>query len=164
MSRPVRCRKIGEMPQYTIFKPAGIPGRGLEDVALTLDEFEAIRLADLQGLYQDEAARQMEISRQTFGNILAAAHHKVAECLIEGKTLHIEGGAIEIAPRTFLCRACRHRWQAAHGAERPEACPTCRSGEISCEHNEAAVECSSEGTHHGRRRCCRRSQGTQEFS
>ena len=164
MSRPVRCRKIGEMPQYTIFKPAGIPGRELENVALTLDEFEAIRLADLQGLYQDEAARQMGISRQTFGNILAAAHHKVAECLIEGKTLHIEGGAIEMMPRTFLCRACRHRWQAAHGADRPDACPTCQSGEISRECNDAAVENLVEETHRGRRRCCRKLQQIQDHS
>lgn len=164
MSRPVRCRKIGEMPQYTIFKPAGIPGRGLEELTLTLDEFEAIRLADLQGLYQDEAARQMGISRQTFGNILVAAHQKVAECLIEGKTLHIEGGAIEMMPRTFFCRACQHRWHEARGTDRPEACPTCQSVEISRECNEAAVENSDEKTHHGRRRCCRRSLGMQDFS
>ena len=164
MSRPVRCRKIGEMPQYTTFKPAGIPGRGLEELTLTLDEFEAIRLADLQGLYQDEAARQMGISRQTFGNILVAAHQKVAECLINGKALHIEGGAIEITPRVFFCRSCQHRWQAAHGIERPEACPTCQSGEISHECNNAAAENLVEETHRGRRRCCRKLQRMHNLS
>jgi len=69
----------------------------LDQVALTVDEFEAIRLADLEGLYQEEAARRMNVSRQTFGRILEAAHRKVADVLVHGKALSIEGGPIEVA-------------------------------------------------------------------
>jgi predicted DNA-binding protein (UPF0251 family) len=63
----------------------------LEEVALGLDELEALRLADLEGLYHAAAASQMGISRQTFGTIIASAHRKVAEALLEGKALRIAG-------------------------------------------------------------------------
>ena len=62
----------------------------LEEEALTIDELEAISLADCEGLYHADAARKMEISRQTFGRILSKAHKKVAECLLKGKALRIE--------------------------------------------------------------------------
>ena len=70
--------------------------RMLEYVALTVDELEAIRLADLEGLYQEQAAAHMNVSRQTFGRILEAAHKKVAEALVHGKALSIEGGSFEV--------------------------------------------------------------------
>ena len=98
MSRPRQCRRVGQLPPATYYKPRGIPLRTLEQVALTVDEFEAIRLADLEGLYQEEAARRMNVSRQTFGRILEAAHKKVADVLVNGKALSIEGGPIEVAP------------------------------------------------------------------
>jgi len=62
----------------------------LEEIALTIDELEAIRLADLEELYHEDAAKKMRISRQTFGRILNNAHKKVSECLIKGKALKIE--------------------------------------------------------------------------
>ena len=61
----------------------------LEEIPITIDELEAIRLADYEGLYHEEAAVRMKISRQTFGRILNDAHKKVAECLIKGKALKI---------------------------------------------------------------------------
>ena len=64
--------------------------RKMDQVNLTLDEFEAIRLADLQGLYQEEAAIQMQISRQTFGRIVTEAHKKIADALINGKVILME--------------------------------------------------------------------------
>jgi len=67
----------------------------LEEVNLTLDELEAIRLADLEGLYQEDAAKKMGISRQTFGNIINSAHKKIADVLLNAKALKIEGGTIE---------------------------------------------------------------------
>jgi predicted DNA-binding protein (UPF0251 family) len=82
----------------TYYKPRGVPLRALEQVALTVDELEAIRLADLEGLYQEEAARRMNVSRQTFGRVLDAAHAKVAEALVNGKALSIEGGPVEVSP------------------------------------------------------------------
>jgi len=93
-----------------VFHPAGIPVRGLGEIVLTLDEFEAIRLADLEGLYQEQAAERMIVSRPTFGRILAAAHRKVAEALAHGKTLKIEGGTIRMErPRSLRCDCPRCR-------------------------------------------------------
>ena len=96
MSRPQCCRRIAGRPIASVFHPAGIPVRELDEIVLTLDEFEAIRLADLEGLYQEQAAERMSVSRPTFGRILAAAHRKVAEALAHGKTLKIEGGTIRM--------------------------------------------------------------------
>jgi predicted DNA-binding protein (UPF0251 family) len=83
------CRKVSCDVTAKYFKPQGIPMRFLEEIALELDEIEAIRLADLEGLYQVDAAARMGISRQTFGNIIARAHKKVATALLGGKALRI---------------------------------------------------------------------------
>ena len=95
MSRPCRCRRIRCNPDTNYFKPRGIPLDALEEVNLTLDELEAIRLADLGESYQEDAAKKMNISRQTFGNIIHSAHKKIADALINAKALKIEGGNIE---------------------------------------------------------------------
>ncbi|HAJ56773.1 MAG TPA: hypothetical protein DCL35_03260 [Candidatus Omnitrophica bacterium] len=95
MPRPCRCRRIRCSPEANYFKPRGIPLDGLEEVNLTLDELEAIRLADLEGSYQEGAARKMNISRQTFGNIINSAHKKIADALLNAKALKIEGGAVK---------------------------------------------------------------------
>jgi len=79
-------------PNVLYFKPRGVPLCSLEEVCLNLDEMEAIRLADLEGLYQEQAAKQMNISRQTFGNIVNSARKKIAEAIINGKALQIGAG------------------------------------------------------------------------
>jgi predicted DNA-binding protein (UPF0251 family) len=89
MARPKRCRFVGCDPGARYFKPRGIPMGDLEDVTVTVDELEAIRLADLDGLYQEEAAKKMDVSRQTFGRIVESAHRKIAEALVNGKALKI---------------------------------------------------------------------------
>lgn len=96
MPRPHCCRRVAEAPLVRGFKPTGIPWRRLEVLVLGLDELEALRLADLQGLYQDAAAESMGISRTTFSRLIASARHKVAQALIVGKALHIEGGVVEV--------------------------------------------------------------------
>ncbi|HJV92863.1 MAG: DUF134 domain-containing protein [Betaproteobacteria bacterium] len=95
MVRPLKCRMIGVSPTATYFKPRGIGMMLLEEVSLELDELEALRLADLDGLYQAEAAERMGISRQTFANIVARARRKVADALIHGKALKIDHGPTE---------------------------------------------------------------------
>jgi predicted DNA-binding protein (UPF0251 family)/predicted Fe-Mo cluster-binding NifX family protein len=77
-------------------KPAGVPVRAIEEVRLGFDEAEAIRLADLEGLYQEAAARSMGVSRQTFGRIIETARRKVADSILNGKALRIEGGEYTI--------------------------------------------------------------------
>jgi uncharacterized protein len=90
MSRPKKCRCVGCNPQSLYFKPRGIPLVNLCEVSLELDELEALRLADYEGLYHEEAAKRMDISRATFGRVLDRARHKVAEAILEGKALKIE--------------------------------------------------------------------------
>ncbi len=94
MPRPCCMRRIGFVPHADYFKPAGIPLCDLEQVTLTLDEVEALRLADLNGLYQEQAAQKMKISRPTFSRIVEEARRKVAEALIHGNALRMEGGAV----------------------------------------------------------------------
>ncbi|MEI7428998.1 MAG: DUF134 domain-containing protein [Betaproteobacteria bacterium] len=98
MSRPVKNRHIACVPAASYFKPVGIPLRELEEIVLGMDELEAMRLADLEGLYQVDAAEKMGVSRQTIGNILNSAHRKLADALLNGKALrigpHLAGEAI----------------------------------------------------------------------
>ena len=89
MARPEKCRIIACHIPVRYFKPQGIPLHFLEEIELALDEIEAMRLTDIEGLYQVDAAARMGISRQTLGNILARAHKKVATALLEGKALRI---------------------------------------------------------------------------
>ena len=141
MTRPKRCRRINSTPGSSYFKPRGIPLSELEEVALSVDEYEAIRLADLEALYQEQAAERMGVSRQTFGRIIESAHKKVAEALVKGRALKIEGGAIEASSaKRFSCCACRHAWTPSNEMRKPETCPSCKSGNI------RSVE--KEGRHH----------------
>ncbi len=94
MPRPFYPRRIGYFPSGRCFRPEKYSCSGSEEVILTLDELEAMRLADLEALYQEEAAERMGISRPTFGRILNSARMKVAEALVLSKVLRIEGGPI----------------------------------------------------------------------
>lgn len=90
MPRPPKQRQIEYCLNATHFKPQGMPLKLLETVRLAKDEIEAIRLTDLDGLYQEKAAEQMGISRQTLGTVLKRARQKIAEALIEGKVIQLE--------------------------------------------------------------------------
>jgi predicted DNA-binding protein (UPF0251 family) len=132
MPRPKCCRTIHGVPLCSIFKPAGIPVSTLEEVVLAMDEFEAVRLADQEGLYHEEAARRMNISRQTFGRTLEAARHKIARVLTEGLALRIEGGHVAKAlQHTFQCRQCLHVWVTPCGSMgKPVECPACKGRDM----------------------------------
>ena len=94
MPRPCSLRHIDVNPAAIYFKPAGIPVHMLAEVVLRLDELESLRLADLDGLYQEQAAKKMKISRPTFARIVEEARRKVADALIHGKALRLEGGTV----------------------------------------------------------------------
>jgi len=96
MPRKKCKRHIAGTPSCTYYKPAGIPMNALSEVIIHLDEIEAIKLADLEKNYQEEAARKMNISRQTFGRIIESAHQKIADALINGKSIKIHGGNVEL--------------------------------------------------------------------
>ena len=114
MPRPIKCRIITEMPNHLAFKPVGYPMEELEKVILTLDEYEALRLADFEELYQEDAAEKMNVSRQTFGNIVKSARKKIAEALVKGKAICIEGGDVTILNKP--CPRCK---------KNRKSCPKC---------------------------------------
>jgi len=103
MSRPFKCRRVEFLPDIAYFKPAGIPLRELQEVRMCIEEAEALRLKDLEGLEQEQGAEKMNISRPTFQRVLASARQKVADALLNGKALRIEGGNFQVTPVTICC-------------------------------------------------------------
>jgi len=134
MARPVNQRMVGCFPRCRYYKPAGIPLRFLEETVLTMDELEAIRLCDAEGLYQDAAAEKMGISRQTLGRIVESGRKKLADALVTGKAIRMEGGNVALsAPgegRLFECHDCDNGWHVPVDASRPAACPRCGGARI----------------------------------
>lgn len=92
MPRPRKFRKVWFEPNVTYFKPAGVRVIDLDESILTVDEFEAIRLKDLKGLDQEEAAKKMNISQPTFNRLVTSARKKIADAIVHGKAIKIEGG------------------------------------------------------------------------
>ena len=109
MPRPQKPRTVCHSPNVWYFKPRGVPLCDLEEVVLGLDETEALRLADLHGNSQQEVSEQMGVSRATVGRILESARKKVAEALVKGKALRIDGG-VQAPPLRVVSgkRAGRH--------------------------------------------------------
>jgi len=97
MPRQSKCRRVEFLPGVTYFKPAGMPLRTLKEVQVSVEEAEAIRLKDLEGLEQEQGAERMNISRPTFQRVLASARQKMADALLNGKAIRIEGGNFKIA-------------------------------------------------------------------
>jgi predicted DNA-binding protein (UPF0251 family) len=108
MPRPCHRRLIEQMPAVRFFKPQGIPLRQLEVIRLALDELEAMRLVDGEGIYQEDAAVRMDISRPTLARILDSGRRKTTQALLEGKALAIEGGNIQLIESPFS-PGCRFR-------------------------------------------------------
>jgi len=129
MVRPQKERKVAFNPEISYFKPRGIPMFDLDEVCLTVDQREAIRLSDLLGMSHEDAGRRMGVSRATFGRIIERARQTVADALINGKAINVEGGNYQLVDRvrTFYCQNCEHEWQEPMGTGRPEHCPTCKS-------------------------------------
>lgn len=94
--RPPKCRRICGLPAATYFKPAGIPLPLLAEIILGLDELEALRLKDMEGLDQVTAAGRMQVAQSTFQRILTGARAKVSRALVTGCALRIEGGRVEM--------------------------------------------------------------------
>ncbi|MBU7028380.1 MAG: DUF134 domain-containing protein [Theionarchaea archaeon] len=127
MPRPRQCRRVRRGPKCTYFKPRGVGIKFLEEVALQVDELEAIRLVDLEGKEQKEAAEIMDISQPTLHRILKEARKKIADALVSGKALRIGGGDYVMVNRKFKCYDCGHDWELPYGTGRPETCPACGS-------------------------------------
>ena len=132
MARPSKDRIVGFNPDTVYFKPRGIPLRNLEEVVLGVDECEAVRLADLLGLSHEDAGREMGISRATFGRIVQQARKTIADALINGRAIRIEGGNYRYVNEdsTFVCGVCRHHWKVPYKTDIPGYCPECQRENI----------------------------------
>ncbi|MGO0122562.1 DUF134 domain-containing protein [Desulfothermobacter acidiphilus] len=120
MPRPPKFRRVAFLPPFLVYKPQGVPLEGMEVINLTVEEMEALRLKDLEGLDQEDCANHMGISRPTFQRLLVGARAKVAEALTEGKALRIGGGNFMLVTQ-HRCERCYEEWEASLG----EACPRC---------------------------------------
>ena len=131
MPRPHKCRRVAFAPEVTYFKPAGVPLRSLEEVQISVEELEAIRLKDLEGLEQEECAEKMNISRPTFQRVLGSARRKIADALLDGKAMRIGGGNFEMAPLRYRC-CVGHEWELPYSTEivTIQACPVCNTSDI----------------------------------
>ena len=135
MAKPKKDRRVQYPPSVVYFKPQGIPMVRLEQVTLAVDEYEAIRLVDRDGLDQQQAAEHMGISRATCARIVESAHKKVAEALTEGKAIRIEGGNVVLKQNRFRCLSCGTLWEAELSNETAEeqpaaSCPECHSDQV----------------------------------
>ncbi len=140
MVRPHKERRVEKLPPLTHYKPVGIPLHNLEEIILTIEEMEAIRLADIEQLDQAAAADSMEISRPTFHRIVNRAHQKIASALWQGQALRVDGGKFRVAHqcqtslRHCLCRTCGHKWSVPHGTGQrchDLPCPSCQEFTVS---------------------------------
>ncbi len=96
-------------------------------IDLALDEFESLRLADVEGLYHADAAAQMGVSRATFGRIVSSARRKVATALVNGQELVIGGGHVQLGRSQWhRCQSCHHRWEGEGERVERQRCPRCR--------------------------------------
>ena len=132
MSRPVKLREIKELPIYDYFKPIGVPMFSLEKIELKIEELEAMRLKDIEGLNQVECAEMMKISRQTFQLIIDEARKKVAIALTEGKIIKIEGGNYTLNICHYTCEKCGYSYESAY-EQVIQICPKCGTKEVKCE-------------------------------
>ncbi len=127
MVRPTKERRVEYIPEFNFFKPAGIPKKDLKEVCLTIEEVEAIRLKDVEGLNQTEAAKKMEVSRPTFQRVLTEARAKIGEALIMAKGIRFEGGNYRLDQKS--CKRCGKKFRLNHQVMKRrgkrEACPEC---------------------------------------
>ncbi len=135
MARPIKWRRVDRPPDVPEFRPAGGQGAGGVNILL-VEEYEAIRLKDELGLEQEDCARRMQVSRATFQRILSTARAKIADSLVHGKGIRIEGGNWRRGLCGVSCRQCGHRWEATADqladARQQIHCPQCDATDVSC--------------------------------
>ena len=132
MGRQPIWRRVGFIPLTTYFQPFGVPAARRQEVCLSVEEAEAIRLKDLERLEQQECADKMNISRTTFSRVLRSSRQKVADALLNGKAIRLEGGNYEMALRPFRC-VNGHKWDVPFSVmidTPPRACPQCNTEAI----------------------------------
>ncbi len=129
MARHKKNRIVHQPPLYSEFKPAGVAARYLDKTELTLDEYEALRLADLQAMSQEEAATEMGISRPTFTRLIESARKKMVEFIVKGKKLVIVGGNVHFKKNIFKCFDCEQMF-VCDMSDTVNICPSCNSENV----------------------------------
>jgi predicted DNA-binding protein (UPF0251 family)/predicted Fe-Mo cluster-binding NifX family protein len=142
MPRPRKCRRITGTPKVTYFKPQGIPMSELDEIYLPYEGHEALRFADLEGMTQEEAAQYMDVSRHTFGRILGEARKVVAEAVIKGMALRIQGGDYRVAG---CCRGMSARGMTGEPDEGFNSSTTNRTQSMGKEYRMSKIAITSEG-------------------
>jgi predicted DNA-binding protein (UPF0251 family) len=134
MAKPKKNRFVLQPPSVVYYKPQGIPLYQLEQVILAVEEYEAVRLVDYEGLQQKDAAERMKVSRATCARILESARHKIAAALTGGKAIRIQGGSFVLGRNRYRCRDCSTFWEtptdADPGVSLVLSCPRCRSDKV----------------------------------
>ena len=130
MPRPQKPRFVEFIPSVTYFKPAGIPLSALDEIRLGVDELEALRLKDVEGLEQEECAKRMNLAQSTFQRMLSAAREKLTRAVVEGKAIRIEGGAYKYVAGGFMCADCGQRWEKDPREHEVAGCPACGSSQV----------------------------------
>lgn len=131
MARPIKCRRVENLPEYTYFIPAGRRKCEIENITIKVDELEAMRLKDIEDLNQEECAEKMHVSRQTFQNIIDSARKKLATAIIEGKGIEINGGNYTRNVCEFKCLACGNVYEIKYEEDK-KLCPVCGSEKVLC--------------------------------
>lgn len=131
MARPVKIRVIESFPEIDYFIPVGKPRCRMQETILKLEELEAMRLKDIENLNQEECAKRMAVSRQTFQNIIDSARNKVAIALTEGNAISISGGNYISKKCKFVCKSCGLEYDVKLQQDK-SICPECKSEDVSC--------------------------------
>lgn len=129
MPRRKMQRMVHRPPLYTEFKPVGVRRLSLDSIELSIDEYEAVRLADHIGMNHTESSEEMEISRSTFTRLIENARKKIADLIIEGKHLKIDGGNIHFRGNIIKCNSCGHMFNTNFENEIIK-CPSCGSDNL----------------------------------
>jgi len=129
----MKLRQVAMAPSVTFFKPAGIPMSSLDVVTLALEEVEAIRLKDIEDLHQEECAVRMGVSRATFHQVLGSARAKLADAILNGKAIRVEGGMFAFPGKRFRCRRDGSEWVLPPGplpGVSSVSCPNCNGKDV----------------------------------
>ena len=131
MARPTKFRRVEFFPENNYFVPWGKPKCEIEEIVLKVEELEAMRLKDIEDFNQEQCAEKMQVSRQTFQNIIDSARKKMATALTEGKAIRINGGHYTTKLCNFKCLECETNYEIKYDQDR-SSCPNCGSEKVMC--------------------------------
>jgi predicted DNA-binding protein (UPF0251 family) len=156
LPRPKKWRKVGFVPSTKYYAPIEFEDASLDENILKIEEIEAIRLKDLLKFEQEECAKKMEVSRQTFQRILNKAREKIANSLINGKAIRIQGGNFTKNICSAICKECETTWTHCYenfNENEERSCPKCGSLTVECMGNDQEESfCKGKCKKHGKRK------------